>query len=404
LQFYVNAVNLEDIDYTWTDPQGRVLSGSAVYNLKVTQSGTYKCTVWDRYDNTAYAYFVINNGLTSIAKTQIKLSGYSFKYTGKHIEPSAAVTLNGKTYVKGSDYTVEYVDNVNAGTDAAVVIKGNEKTLTGIRKVHFTINKADQTPKMSVKNVTAGKTSTFAVTGSYGTITAKSDNKAIATVSVSGKNVAVKGIKAGETKIKIKASGDSNHNASKEISYTVKVVLGATTKFQAEPAASGKGIKLTWAKVPGANSYEIYRNNKKVKTTKDVATWTDAGANANGTKYTFKIKAKNGKYVSTQTKSVIYYKVNRPGAPKVTNSASKKMTVKWGKIAKTNGYQIQYGLKKNFKGAKSVNVPKYNTVSKVIGGLAKGKTYYVRVRAYKKASGKTYYSAWSNAKTLKIKK
>ena len=274
MQFYVNAVNLEDIDYTWTDPQGRVLSGSAVYNLKVTQSGTYKCTVWDRYDNTAYAYFVINNGLTSIAKTQIKLSGYSFKYTGKHIEPSAAVTLNGKTYVKGSDYTVEYVDNVNAGTDAAVVIKGNEKTLTGTRKVHFTINKADQTPKMSVKNVTAGKTSTFAVTGSYGTITAKSDNKAIATVSVSGKNVAVKGIKAGETKIKIK----------------------------------------------------------------------------------------------------------------------------------TNGYQIQYGLKKNFKGAKSVNVPKYNTVSKVIGGLAKGKTYYVRVRAYKKASGKTYYSAWSNAKTLKIKK
>ena len=33
-----------------------------------------------------------------------------------------------------------------------------------------------------------------------------------------------------------------------------------------------------------------------------------------------------------------------------------------------------------------------------------GKKYYVQVRTYKKAAGKTYYSGWSKAKTVRAKK
>lgn len=51
-----------------------------------------------------------------------------------------------------------------------------------------------------------------------------------------------------------------------------------------------------------------------------------------------------------------------------------------------------------------MNVPKNSIVTRVIGNLTKGKTYYVRVRAYKKVSGKTYYSAWSAAKKRAISK
>ncbi|MCD7715739.1 MAG: hypothetical protein LUI39_04720 [Lachnospiraceae bacterium] len=43
-------------------------------------------------------------------------------------------------------------------------------------------------------------------------------------------------------------------------------------------------------------------------------------------------------------------------------------------------------------------------VSKTLSGLKKGKTYYVRIRTYKKVNGNTYYSAWSSKKTVKIKK
>ena len=44
------------------------------------------------------------------------------------------------------------------------------------------------------------------------------------------------------------------------------------------------------------------------------------------------------------------------------------------------------------------------TESKTITGLKKGKTYYFRVRAYKKENGKKYYGSWSNVKKITIKK
>ena len=88
----------------------------------------------------------------------------------------------------------------------------------------------------------------------------------------------------------------------------------------------------------------------------------------------------------------------------MTNSASKKMTVKWAKNAKANGYQIQYSLKSNFSGAKTVPADKNSIVTKTIGGLTKGKKYYVRLRTYKKVGSKMYYSTWSPTKTVVVKK
>ena len=71
---------------------------------------------------------------------------------------------------------------------------------------------------------------------------------------------------------------------------------------------------------------------------------------------------------------------------------------------KTTGYQIQYSEKKNFKNAKTVKITKNRTVKKTVSKLRGKKTYYVRVRTYTKVSGKTYYSSWSKAKTVKTKK
>ena len=44
------------------------------------------------------------------------------------------------------------------------------------------------------------------------------------------------------------------------------------------------------------------------------------------------------------------------------------------------------------------------TVSKAIAGLMKGKTYYFRVRAYKKVGETTYYSSFSPVKKVVITK
>ena len=88
----------------------------------------------------------------------------------------------------------------------------------------------------------------------------------------------------------------------------------------------------------------------------------------------------------------------------VSNQKGKKLKVSWKPNKSVNGYEIQYALDKNYQKAKKTTVKKAKETGKVIGGLKKNKKYYVRVRTYQKASGKTYYSAWSKTKTVTIKK
>ena len=88
---------------------------------------------------------------------------------------------------------------------------------------------------------------------------------------------------------------------------------------------------------------------------------------------------------------------------KVSSKTRGKITVSWKKVAKSSGYQIQYGVKSSFSGAKTVTV-KSSSSSKVISGLKRGKTYYVRIRSYKNVNGKAYYSKWCAKKKVTVKK
>ena len=89
----------------------------------------------------------------------------------------------------------------------------------------------------------------------------------------------------------------------------------------------------------------------------------------------------------------------------VKNLKGKKIKVSWKKNTKVNGYQFQYTTNKKFKsGIKNVTIKKNKTTSTVLKKLRKKKTYYVRIRTYKKDGKTTYYSKWSNVKKVKIKK
>ena len=91
--------------------------------------------------------------------------------------------------------------------------------------------------------------------------------------------------------------------------------------------------------------------------------------------------------------------VSKPAALK------KGLTVKWKKVSVATGYEIQYALNSKFtKSKKTVKITKAATVSKKITKLKAKKKYYIRIRAYKVVSGKTYYSAWCKTKTVTTKK
>lgn len=86
---------------------------------------------------------------------------------------------------------------------------------------------------------------------------------------------------------------------------------------------------------------------------------------------------------------------------KVKNVKKKSMKITWKKVSGANGYQVAYGTKSNFKGAKKKATKK---TSLTVKKLKKKKTYYVRVRAYKTVDGSKVYGAWSAKKKVKIKK
>ena len=88
---------------------------------------------------------------------------------------------------------------------------------------------------------------------------------------------------------------------------------------------------------------------------------------------------------------------------KVTALSGKKAKVTLQKVSGADGYEIVYSTDKKFK--KNVKKETVTVTSKTLSKLSKGKTYYVKVRAYKKDStGAKIYGSFSSAKKIKISK
>lgn len=89
---------------------------------------------------------------------------------------------------------------------------------------------------------------------------------------------------------------------------------------------------------------------------------------------------------------------------KAKASKGKKITVSWKKNSKAEGYKVYRSTKKS-KGFKAVATAKSGKTVKVTvkSGQKKGKTYYFKVRGYKKIAGKTCYSKYSKVVKVKAK-
>lgn len=220
--------------------------------------------------------------------------------------------------------------------------------------------------------------------------------------------------RVGEASVSV--TGIGNYTDTKTVSFqivekpkqpTAPVIEKLDTVNITSIANAKKGIKLTWNRVSGAQGYIIYRaygkgGYKAIKTVTNGATaaYTDTGATTNGGKYTYAVCAYKGSIKGAYVGKTYYYlKQNRISS--VKNNASKKATVKWTRNTKANGYQVNY---KTGKKQKTITVKSNKTLNKVLKSLKKKATYSVKVRSYKKVSGVTYYSEWSSAKKVKIKK
>ena len=298
------------------------------------------------------------------------------EYTGDQIRPTVTVTsADKKTLKEGTDYTVTYNNNVLVGT-ATVTITGTGDyagTITaafdivGISINDATVTVANQqtytgsalTPVVTVK--VDGKELT---TADYDVAYSNNTNVGTATVTITGK-----GNYAGTATAKFEIVKANIQNAS---------VTGVANRYYTGKARTQTDLRVYIAgKVLSTDNYSVvYTNNKNI----GQASLTITG---------------KGNYTGTITKTFIV-KPRKVASVKVTKG-KKRVTVRY---KKQNGARYQIYYKKAGTKAKTV---KTAAVKRTIKKLKSGKTYTIKVRAYKKIGSKTYYGKYSKAKKVRVR-
>ena len=338
--------------------------------------------------------FEISAGDISSADAAVGEAIYDF---GNEIRPAVEVKIDGNT-ISTDDYTVEYSDNRNVGT-AAAVLKG-KNNLKGSKTVTFEIGKRNisdavvtgvtdktytgaavvQNPVVTVAGNTLNAGTDYEVTllntGDYSDL-----NAGNGMVFIKGKGNFI-----GEYGVpfEIKKASISNWTIPSKLVYN-------GTKRTAVVSADGKEID--------ASEYSVaYYSDKNA--TKAVAASKVKGC---GTYYV-KITSKDVNY---EAGSTVKKMVINPKAVtwKSLKGSKKAFTAKWKvTTAETTGYELRYSTSSKMKSAKKKTITKKKKGSIKVKKLKAKKKYYVQIRRYKKVGKVKYYSAWSKKKSVKTKK
>ena len=169
-------------------------------------------------------------------------------------------------------------------------------------------------------------------------------------------------------------------------------------------------VKVTWSKAAGASGYTVYYKKSGAKDyallTDTAKTYVNKSNLSDGKKYYFKVvpyyESGSTKYTSLSSKTDNVYTLKQVSQPTLSKSGT-KVKVKWTNINGETGYQISKSTKKS--GTNIVETYKTSKGDSKLVSATKGKTYYYKVRAYKKVTidgkTKTIYGPWSAAKAYK---
>lgn len=329
-----------------------IFCGTVERSFKITpdENGMYVC------------YFAENN------ETYLETT-----FKGKKVEPE--VVIDG--LVRGKDYTVTYVNNEKPGEARAELTGiGNYK---GSETLYFTIYGklpaadpiADQTytgkeltPAIVIPGLKAGE--------DYYMYYEDNQYPGVATVTIYGTGY-YKGTATIHFKIIKKTERFVSNVKLNRTSYTY---TGKSIRPSVTVTVNGKKI--------GASAYKLYYKNNK-----------NSGIGTVQVRGTGKYSRIN----KTLTFKILPPKTLLTGLKK----ANRSFTASWKKNIQATGYQIQYAADSRFiKERKTVTVGKQSAIRYKISGLKNKKTYYVRIRSYKRVGKKILYSSWSTVKKIRV--
>ena len=283
-------------------------------------------------------------------------------YNGTERKPEVRVAHKGRVLKQGTDYTVSYENNVNAGIKTAkAVVTGDNVALSGSREMAFSILPG-KTTRGDMFNLAGNVKVTWkAVPGAkYYKVYREGVTKASESVS---EPVIVTSRLVGWDK----APGLVNGHA-----YRYRIVASLTG---AGGAGGGSGDAVGGG--AGGNAASG-------------GSGSGAGGDLSGD--------------SPLSYSKLMYRLKTVAIKRVKNTEPGKAKVWFNKTTSGDSYVLQYSEREDMAGAKTKVVQGAENTSYTISGLKKGKTYYISIRVRKKVGGINYYTTFGVAKKIKIEK
>lgn len=350
--------------------QGTDYRVTAVNNTMVGEA-TATITGIGNYTGTIETKFRIHGNMNMVDVAPIPTQDY----TGSPVTPVPQVSIGGKAMVEGTDYRVDYSDNVDRGT-ATITITGTEDWYFGTKIVKFDIAR-----ELSSETAVRGVAAVYTYTGAAITPPVRVEDDGNLLVSGVDYDIAYsENVNAGTATITITGKG--------------KYTGGTTASFKISPQQLGRA-KISPISDQIYNGQEqnppitVTAGNTALENGKD---YSVVYVNSAAPGMASVIVKGEGNYTGTQT---VNYNIKVPEITgvKVSKYTNKSMTLSWNKNDVVSGYEIY-----NSKNRRAVRVNKPTTAKGTISKLKAGTAQTFRVRAYVNKDGQYYYGPFTSVK------
>lgn len=372
-----NAQLTADTDFT-VSYSSNINAGTAT--VTITGKGNYSGSIKKQFTITPADF----SGFSA------ELSADTVTYTGSAQKPGATVKSGDKVLVSGTDFTVSYSNNTNAGT-AKATIKGKGNYSGTITK-EFTITPADISQLTAFLSADIFR---YNGTEQKPSVTVKSRDKMLVpdtdfTVSYSDN------IDVGTATVNITGQGNYTGSMTRTFTITNARIPAVITAKSVTLNQSTRKTSVFTAETDGKITLKS-SNSKIVKVSGTKIIPVAPG------KVTLTITAARGQdYEKASKKISVTVRPLTTSKLSLKSTAKKQATVSWTAAKSISRYQIYYSQRSDMKNAKHITT-KSSAKSAVLKNLTSKKKYYVRIRTYKTVSGKKYYSTWSSVKSVTVK-
>ena len=313
----------------------------------------------------------LSNSTSGVTISWGKVTGASGYYVYRRV--SAA---DDWTRIKNTTGTSFTDTGAKAGTTYYYTVKAYAGSSNSTYRTDCTIRRLTR-PSVSLTNSTSGVTISWGkVTGASGYYVYRRTTSGDWTriKNTTGTSFTDTGAKSGTTYYyTVKAYAGSSNST-----YRTDCTIRRLTRPSVSLTNSTSGVKISWGKVTGATSYNVYRRTtsgdwSQIKNVTGTS-YTDTSAKA-GTTYYYTVRARYGNTLSAYVTDKSIRRLTRPSVS-LSNSTS-GVKISWGKVTGATSYNVyRRTTSGNWSQIKNVTGTSYTDTS-----AKAGTTYYYTVRA-----------------------